>query len=159
MKLGRNLFFLQVLTHRRWTYKTHHLIWLPLIIFSRTLQPLCILISIVWSRMGVFRINIIPKNLQWQNGLVPVLCSICAYWQNLAKIHGMRPSIKKDRIYTVATEFNGRKSQELNNKCHSSSRVFCSGQKDLQDIGILVCLQSLSMTDKMLVKKCYSIKL
>lgn len=109
--------------------------------------------------MGVFRINIIPKDLQWQNGLVPVLCSIFAYRENLAKIHGMRPSTQKDRIYTVATEFNDRNKQELNKKCHSSSRIFCSGQKDLQNINILVSMQSLTMTDKMLIKKCYSVKL
>lgn len=71
----------------------------------------------------------------------------------------MRPSIQKDRIYTVAIEFNGRNKQELNKKCHSSSGVLCSGQKDLQNINILVCMQSLTMTDEMLIKKCYSIKL
>lgn len=64
-----------------------------------------------------------------------------------------RPSIQKDRAYTILADFYVGRKQESNNKCHSSRGLFCNGQMDLRDSDILVCLQPLTMTDKIFIKK------
>lgn len=105
---------------------------------------------------GIFNINFIPKGLQQ----IEWPCSRFLFYLCLLREASTSPGAQtfnqKDRAYIIVSEFNDGKKNELNNKCCSSRRFFCSGQMDLQDSNILVCLQPLTITDKILIKKCSS---